>query len=65
MIHWGCYVFVVDAREVRLRTATSKSGGRGALAKIRKLRKQKVSILKIASQLGIGTSIVQRVVSAN
>ena len=35
------------------------------LAKIRKLRKQKVGILKIARQLGIGTSTVQRIVSAN
>ena len=35
------------------------------LAKIRKLRKQKVGILKIAKQLGIGTSTVQRIVSAN
>jgi DNA invertase Pin-like site-specific DNA recombinase len=32
--------------------------------KIKKLRKQGVGILKIARQLGIGTSVVQRVVSA-
>ena len=35
------------------------------LAKIRKLRKQNVGILKIAKQLGVGTSMVQRIVSAN
>lgn len=34
------------------------------LAKIRKLRKQNVGILKIGRQLGIGTSVVQRIVSA-
>ncbi len=34
------------------------------LAKIRTLRKQKVGILKIAKQLGVGTSVVQRIVSA-
>jgi DNA invertase Pin-like site-specific DNA recombinase len=34
------------------------------LASIRKLRKQKVGILKIAKQLGVGTSTVQRIVSA-
>jgi DNA invertase Pin-like site-specific DNA recombinase len=34
------------------------------LAKIRKLRKQKVGIIKIAKELGVGTSVVQRVVSA-
>jgi DNA invertase Pin-like site-specific DNA recombinase len=35
------------------------------LAKIRMLRKQNVGILKIAKQLGVGTSMVQRIVSAN
>ena len=35
------------------------------LASIRKLRKQKVGILKIAKQLGMGTSTVQRLVSAH
>ena len=34
------------------------------VAKISKLRKQKVGILKIAKQLGVGTSVVQRIVSA-
>jgi DNA invertase Pin-like site-specific DNA recombinase len=34
------------------------------LASIRRLRRQKVGILKIAKQLGVGTSTVQRVVSA-
>lgn len=34
------------------------------LANIRKLRKQKIGILKIAKQLGVGTSLVQRIVSA-
>ena len=35
------------------------------LASIRKLRKQKLGILKIAKQLGVGTSTVQRIVSAH
>ena len=35
------------------------------LAKIRTLRKQNVGILKIAKQLGVGTSMVQRIVGAN
>jgi DNA invertase Pin-like site-specific DNA recombinase len=35
------------------------------LAKIRELRKQKVGILRIAKQLGVGTSLVQRIVGAN
>ena len=35
------------------------------LAKIRKLRKQKVGILRIAKQLGVGTSLVQRIVGAS
>ena len=34
------------------------------LAKIHKLRNQKLGILKIAKQLGVGTSVVQRIVSA-
>jgi DNA invertase Pin-like site-specific DNA recombinase len=34
------------------------------LAKIRELRKQNVGILKIGRQLGVGTSVVQRIVSA-
>ena len=33
------------------------------LANIRKLRKQKLGILKIAKQLGVGTSTVQRIVT--
>lgn len=34
------------------------------VAKIRKLRKQNVGMLKIAKQLGVGTSVVQRIVGA-
>ena len=34
------------------------------VAKIRKLRARKVGMLKIAKQLGVGTSVVQRIVSA-
>jgi len=34
------------------------------LAAIRKLRKRGIGINKIASQLGIGVSVVQRVLSA-
>ena len=32
------------------------------LARIRKLRKQNVGILRIAKELGVGTSLVQRIV---
>ena len=34
------------------------------VAKIRKLRARKVGMLKIAKQLGVGTSVVQRIVNA-
>jgi DNA invertase Pin-like site-specific DNA recombinase len=35
------------------------------LAEIRKLRKQKLGILRIAKQLGVGTSLVQRIVGTS
>jgi hypothetical protein len=49
------------AQKPRARSSVARAV---TIRKIRKLRKQKVGILKIAKQLGASTSVLQRIVSA-